>query len=92
LGGYRAPFESSRNAGVQEARSARALGQYFGRPTAPELLLQLDHLGTLYSAATAALITVSLWAATQYAAVSLGFHPALGNSWFSLLGYPVYAP
>jgi type IV secretion system protein VirD4 len=41
---------------------------------------------------TAAFVLLSLWAATQWAAASLKFHPALGAPWISLLGCPLYAP
>ena len=33
-----------------------------------------------------------VWAATQWTAWRLGFQPELGDPWFSLFGWPVYAP
>lgn len=45
-----------------------------------------------------AVIAISLvalafvWAATQWTAWQLGFQPQLGQPWFMLFGYPVYAP
>ena len=33
-----------------------------------------------------------VWAATQWTAWRLGFQPELGEPWFSLFGWPVYAP
>ncbi|WP_072389296.1 IncP-type conjugal transfer protein TraG [Hyphomicrobium sp. CS1BSMeth3] len=45
-----------------------------------------------YGAATAISVVFSVWLATQWAAAMLGFHPALGSAWLSLLNWPVYAP
>ena len=46
----------------------------------------------LNGAASAALMLLSLWTATQWTAASLGFDPALGSAWLSLLGWQIYAP
>lgn len=42
--------------------------------------------------ATAVLIVLSVWIATQWAATSLKFHPSLGTPWFDLFGTKLYAP
>ncbi|QLC24873.1 conjugal transfer protein TraG [Parasphingopyxis algicola] len=39
-----------------------------------------------------AVIIISLWGATQWAAHQLGYQPQLGASWFSLAGIPIYRP
>lgn len=39
-----------------------------------------------------AIMTLGVWAATQWAAAMLGYQPALGPAWFSLAGWPVYRP
>ena len=39
-----------------------------------------------------ALVVSAMWAATQWAAASLGFQAALGAPWISLAGLPIYAP
>jgi type IV secretion system protein VirD4 len=39
-----------------------------------------------------AIITLSIWTATQWAAASLAFQPELGPAWFTLFGRPVYHP
>lgn len=38
------------------------------------------------------LTLVGIWAATQWVAHALGYQAALGASWFSLSGTPVYPP
>jgi len=38
------------------------------------------------------IILVSVWAATQWTASTLGFQPELGAPWFALFGHPVYRP
>ena len=38
------------------------------------------------------IVLLSIWAATQWTAASLGFQPQLGNPWFQFAGYPVYPP
>lgn len=43
-------------------------------------------------ALTLALIVLSTWCATQWAAEALGFQPRLGQPWFVMDGYPVYLP
>jgi len=35
---------------------------------------------------------ISVWAATQWTAASLGYQPELGAAWFVAFGYPVYPP
>ena len=40
----------------------------------------------------AASTVTAMWGVTQWTAGAFGFHAALGAPWFSLLGYPVYAP
>jgi len=40
----------------------------------------------------AVLVLLSLWIATQYAAASLAFHPALGAPWLVLFDWRIYAP
>lgn len=42
--------------------------------------------------AVAAIVTLAIWAATQWTAAALGFQPELGNPWFKLGAYPVYPP
>jgi type IV secretion system protein VirD4 len=42
--------------------------------------------------ATAVLVLLSLWTATQWAAANLRFHPALGAPWLELLDWRIYAP
>ncbi len=38
------------------------------------------------------LMILGVWGATQYCAHELGYQPDLGESWFVILGYPVYIP
>lgn len=38
------------------------------------------------------LILLSVWAATQWTAETLGFQPRLGTHWFRISDYPVYLP
>lgn len=38
------------------------------------------------------IVLLSIWAATQWTAASLGFQPQLGKPWFFLADYPVYPP
>ena len=38
------------------------------------------------------LILLGVWSGTQWTAWRLGFQPALGEPWFVLAGWPVYAP
>jgi len=42
--------------------------------------------------ATAVLVLLSVWTATQWAAAALRFHPALGAPWLALFDWPIYAP
>ena len=42
--------------------------------------------------AVCGLVLVAIWTATQWTASALAYQPELGNPWFRLLGYPVYAP
>ena len=51
---------------------------------APSYLLQV--------ASSAVAATGCLWASTQWAAAMLGNQPALGPSWMTLAGWPVYKP
>jgi type IV secretion system protein VirD4 len=37
-------------------------------------------------------VLLCLWGATEWTAQALGFHPALGRPWITLLGTPLYAP
>ena len=37
-----------------------------------------------------AIISLSIWTATQWAAARLAYQPELGRPWFALLGMPVY--
>ena len=53
-------------------------------PRAPSYLLQV--------ASSAIAATGCLWASTQLAAARLGNQPALGPSWITLAGWPVYKP
>ena len=53
-------------------------------PRPPSYLLQV--------ASSAAAATGCLWASTQWAAAMLGNQPALGPSWMTFLGWPVYKP
>ncbi len=53
-------------------------------PRAPSYLLQV--------ASSAVAATSCLWASTQWAAAMLGNQPALGPSWITLAGWPVYKP
>ena len=39
-----------------------------------------------------AIISLSIWTATQWAAARLAYQPELGRPWFALLGMPVYPP
>ena len=39
-----------------------------------------------------AIMTLGVWAATQWAASMLGYQTALGAAWFSIAGWPVYRP
>ncbi|MBB4633108.1 conjugal transfer protein TraG [Sphingosinicella soli] len=42
--------------------------------------------------AVLAVMTLGVWAATQWAAAMLGYQGALGAAWFTLFGTPVYDP
>ena len=53
-------------------------------PRPPSYLLQV--------ASSAIAVTGCLWASTQWAAAMLGNQPALGPSWITLAGWPVYKP
>ena len=46
----------------------------------------------LQGLATAVLVLISLWTATQWAAAALKFHPALGAPWVALFDWPIYPP
>ena len=39
-----------------------------------------------------AIIALSIWTATQWAAAHLAYQPELGGAWFAVLGVPVYRP
>src|SRR4051794_1912341 len=39
-----------------------------------------------------AIMTLGLWAATQWAASMLAYQPELGPAWFQFGGFPVYRP
>ena len=47
---------------------------------------------TLQLSVSVLLVVAAMWAATQWAAASLGFQPALGAPWIALAGLPIYAP
>lgn len=52
-----------------------------------------DHRMLGVQMASATLLTIlCLWAATQWAAAMLGYQPALGTSWFDVVGTKIYAP
>ena len=38
------------------------------------------------------IVTVTIWAATQWTAAALGYQAALGPAWVTVAGYPVYLP
>ena len=42
--------------------------------------------------AVCSIVLIAIWVATQWTAWALAYQPELGNPWFHLLGYPVYAP
>ncbi len=39
-----------------------------------------------------AIVTLGVWAATEWAAAMLAFQPQLGSPWFRLGGFPLYRP